>query len=293
MKYLYSLILSLLLASSIYAGELDTKNPDFILKVGAGKVRNITGVTLSGIAPSGIQITDTDIWSLSDATPDQQVWLAPTAAAYHYVVSDATTDTSAVDATGDATGFGARTLRLWGLADWDTEESSEIISMDGTADATTDNKYVIIHRMEVLTSGTSSINVGKITATSVGAGNQITAVIAPGVGKTEMAIYGVPSTQDFYLTRFSASINEATTDVATADFKLLVNPNADTQTTNFITEDHLKVQSSGDSSEERNYKYYLKFPGPCIIKVTAVSSAADLDGHAGFDGILVKKILPF
>jgi len=55
---------------------------DFALQVARDVVTGIGCVSKFGAAPSGIQTTSTDIWSRANATPTQQIWLAPTAARY-------------------------------------------------------------------------------------------------------------------------------------------------------------------------------------------------------------------
>lgn len=270
--------------SSAYATKpvsLQNSITDFALAVGTGVVRGVSGVSKFGASPSGIQTTVTDIWALANAAVTQQIWLAPTVAAIHDIVSsDASDDTIGVN-------DGARTIRIWGLKTWATLESSEDIIMNGTTVVPTVNSYVIIHRMRVLTSG-ASINIGIIKATAKAPSDlTITALILAGEGQTEMAIYGVPSIQDFYLTRWEGSIDKATGAVASADFHIRVNENPNIQTTNYILKNDIAVQSTGNNTFEKHYKYYPKFSGPCIIKIQADSSANDLDGQAGFDGFLV------
>lgn len=257
---------------------------DFSLEVTRGNVPGVSCVSKFGTAPSGIQVTSTDIWSRADATPTQSVWLAPTAAAIHDIVSTSTDD------DGDPVGNGARTIRIYGLKTWDDKETTEDIILNGTTVVPTVNPYVIIHRMKVLTSGTTSINVGTISATAKAPSNlTVTAVIRPGEGQTEMAIYGVPSSQDFVLTRWNVGLDKATGLAASADFHIRVNENPNVQTTNFILKDDLSVQSTGVNTFESHYRCYPKFSGPCIIKVQAEASVADLDGQSGFDGFLVDK----
>lgn len=257
---------------------------NFSLEVARGNVDGVSCVSKFGTAPSGLQITATDIWSRSDSTPTQQIWLAPTAPAIHDIVSTSTDD------DGDPVGNGARTIRIYGLKTWDDKESYEDITLNGTTVVPTVSSYVIIHRMKILTSGTTSINVGTISATAKAPSNlTVTAVIRPGEGQTEMAIYGVPSSQDFFLTRWNVGIDKSSGTVATADFHVRVNENPNVQTTNFILKDDISVQSTGNNTFESHYSCYPKFSGPCIIKIQAESSTADVDGQSGFDGFLVAK----
>src|SRR5574343_869836 len=210
---------------------------DFGLEVARGKVANISRVNKFGAAPSGAQTTATDVWSRADATPTQQIWLAPTAARIHAIVSTSTSD------DGSPVGVGARTIRVYGLKTWDLAETSEDITLDGTTPVNTANTYVIIHRMKVLTSGATSINVGTISATAA-TDTTITAVILPGDGQTEMAIYGVPSIQSFYMTRWSCAIAKSSGVASHATFELRVNENPNVQTIAFLRKNDLAVQST-------------------------------------------------
>lgn len=254
---------------------------DFGLEVARGRVTGVTSVNKFGSAPDGIQTTITDIWSRANAAVTQQIWLAPTAARIHAIVSSSASD------DGDPVGVGARTIRVYGLKTWDLAETSEDITLNGTTPVNTANSYVIIHRMKVLTSGATSINVGTITATAA-TDSTVTAVILPGDGQTEMAIYGVPSTQSFYLTRWSAAVAKNATAVY-CSFQLRVNENPDVQTTNFIRKNDLSVLSTGSTNVEKVFTNPIKYSGPCIIKVQAEGSANDIDGKSGFDGYLVNN----
>jgi hypothetical protein len=256
---------------------------DFGLQAARGLVTGVTTVNKFGAAPDGIQTTPTDVWSLANATPTQQIWLAPTAARIHAIVSTSTND------DGSPVGTGARTIRVYGLKTWDLAETNEDITLDGTTPVNTAQSYVIIHRMKVLTCGAAGPNVGTISATAAAPDSTVTAVILPGDGQTEMAIYGVPSIQSLYLTRWSCAIAKASGVAASAVFELRVNENPNVQTTAYLRKNDLSVQSTGNNNVEKMFVLPPKYAGPCIIKVQGVASAADVDAKAGFDGYVITN----
>lgn len=254
----------------------------FELQVARGLIPGVTQVNKFGAAPDGVQTTASDIWGRCDSTPTQQIWLAPTAARVHAIVSSSTSD------DGNPVGVGARTIRVYGLKTWDLAETNEDITLDGTTPVNTANSYVIIHRMKVLTCGASGPNVGTITATAA-TDSTITAVILPGDGQTEMAIYGVPSIQSMYLTRWSCAIAKSSGAASHATFELRVNENPNVQTTAFLRKNDLSVQSTGSNNVEKVFLNPVKYAGPCIIKVQGRASANDLDAKSGFDGYIVTN----
>jgi hypothetical protein len=262
--------------------KLWTREFHFGYAAAAGLITGHSTINKFGEAPSGIQTTATDIWSRADATPTQQIWLAPTAARIHAIVSTSTDD------DGSPAGLGARTIRVYGLTSWSTAETTEDITLNGTGSVNTANSYVIIHRMKVLTWGASGPNVGTITATAA-TDSTVTAVILPGDGQTEMAIYGVPSIQTAYVYRWSASINKAAGAAVSANFTMRVNENPNVQTTGFLRKSDFSLQSTGASTAEKHYDLPLKFAGPCIIKIQAYASSADTDGNSAFDLLLVTN----
>jgi len=255
---------------------------NYFTELALGNIALRRYVNKFGEAPSGIQITATDIWSRADAVPTQQIWLAPTAARVHAIVSSSAND------DGDPVGTGARTIRVYGLKTWDTDETSEVITLNGVGAVNTVNSYVIIHRMKVLTMGASGPNVGTISATAAVDGT-VTAVILPGDGQTEMAIYGVPSTRIALMHRWGASIDKAAPQAVTVDFILRVNENPNVQTLAYLRKSDASLQSTGTNSFDRVYIIPQRFDGPCIIKIQAIGSAADIDGNSGFDIELIDK----
>ena len=249
-----------------------------------GLLPEITCVNKFGEAPSGIQTTATDIWSRANATPTQPVWLAPTAPRIHTIAS-----TSAEDDTGQT---GVDTVIISYLADWDTKETTETVTGDLNAGIAMTNSAVMIHRMKTVPQATTTgvgCNIGTITATAAGDAT-ITAVILPTDGQTEMAIYGIPSTQTAYLTKWRCGIDKATGGVASADFEIRYNPNPNVQTLAFLRKNDMPLQSTGVSNQEYLFDPPIKFTGPGILKVQAKASANDIDGESGFDLILVDNV---
>ena len=253
---------------------------NFDLEVSKGNIAGHSAVNKFGRAPTGIQTTATDVWDRATAGVLQPIWVAPTQARIHQIVSGDANDTSG--------GTGARTIRIYGLTGWGAAEVSEDITMNGITNVATSNSYVIIHRMKVLTKGATAVNIGAITATADTDGT-VTAQMNDGEGQTQMAIYGIPSTQIAYMSRYYGTINKSAGVVATVNFSLLVNPEPDVELTNFLIKNTRGLQSTGTSSDTWPFNSHFKIVGPAIIKVQGRASANDVEASAGFDLILVNN----
>jgi len=247
---------------------------DFALEVGRGNVTGVSQINKFGRNVEIDSATAADIWDGGKATSGVSlIWVAPTAARTHQIVSSSASDASA--------GVGARTVQVYGLTSWTAVEVSETITMNGTTDVPTTNDYVIIHRIKVLTKGATNVNVGTITATA-DTDSTITAQIEASAGQTQMAIYGIPSIQDFYMTSFynGADANASSNFVA----EIQVNPEPNTELTNFVT----KHVISGSVDMQHFYEPYKKIAGPAIIKIQVSGTANNTDVQGGFDGYLVN-----
>ena len=267
---------------------------NFDLEVAKGNVAGHFAVNKYGRATDGVQVTATDIWDRADAAATQQIWVAPTAARVHEILSTSDADS---DSGGTvAQGQGARTIRIFGLKTWDLAETSEDIIMDGTAtggnSVDTANSYVIIHRMKVLTHGTAGPNVGIITATAQ-SDNSVTAQIGVGNGQTEMSIYGIPSTQKAYMTSFDVNAHN-TGNPSTAietDFDLLINehPDVDETAAAFLVKANVGLIATGSTVFNKAYDPPFKIDGPAIIKFQGIATTADTEAVAEYDLILVDN----
>lgn len=252
---------------------------DFALEVQLGNVAGIAGVTKFGRNSFLAAATPADIW-----TGPTGIWVAPTTARTHDIVS-----TSASD-DGAPVGVGARTLRVFGLTGWGTAEVFEDITLNGVTNVPTANAYVIIHRMQVLTYGATGVNVGVITATaqtdatvtaSIGAG------AATGTGQTKMAIYGVPSTQTAYITKLEASIG--TVDpAANMLITLCVTPDPTANLLHCIQKHQFTLLGAGSSEATHPFNPYQAIPGPAIIRMQAQADVVS-NVDAGFDLYLVDN----
>lgn len=256
-------------------------NQGFDLRVSRGVIPGTMAVNKFGNAPDGLQTTTSDFWPLANATPTQQVWLAPTAARVHAIVSTSTSD------DGDPVGVGARTVRVFGLKTWDSLESTEDVTLNGTSAVNTVNSYVNINRMIVLTSGATSINVGTITATAA-TDSTITALILAGEGQTQQAIYALGSTTNLYIRAFSITIgSQVAAHRASCTLKVCSQPT--TQPAIFTHKHKLNVVAQGTSARLHPFCPPLKIEGPAIVKISGIASAADVDGAAHFDGHLITE----
>ena len=258
------------------------------LRIAAGRVKGIRVVNKFGSSPNVDGATLTDIWDGSVDAPGaaQPIWLAPTAATAHNITSTADTDGK----TSAPNSVGARTIRIYGLTDWDSAETSQDITLNGTTAVSTVTAYVIIHRMKVLTSGASGPNTGIIKATAAAAGTKVTAEIRIGVGQTLMAIYGVPSTQTLYLTSIYGGVLRS---VATAagDLTLAWCFDVENQPAVFQAKHRTSMNKDGSTRIQHIYDPPNAFAGPGILKLQATASANDVTVTGGFDAYLINNSL--
>ncbi len=213
------------------------------------------------------------------------IWVAPTTARIHQLVSSSTSD------DGDPAGVGARTVRVYYLKDWDTPELIIDVVMNGTTNVALP-LLVMINRMEVLTKGATSVNVGVITATA-DTDSTITSQIRVGQGQTQQAIMGISSLDALYLDSMYAYANKAGGATGLVDIDLRVNPEPDSELTNFLTKHTYGLQTVGTSGAPHPFPAKKIIPGPALVKIDVFSGTNDMDISAGYSGTLKTDISGF
>ena len=256
----------------------DSMVSSFDLEVSRGNVTGVKTVNKFGRCVDNVDSADTDIWD--GASGGTIIWVAPTEARIHSIVSGSAND-------DDNAGTGAYSVTVYGLTDWDTAEVSETVLLAGVTPVNTVNSYVIIHRMVCNFGATSTTsNAGIITATAA-TDATVTAQIAAGEGQTQMAIYGIPSTQSFYMNDAYGGVNRAVS--AGCNMTILFNPSPDVSLTTFLVKSTFPAQSAGETLSERIFKPPAKFAGPGILKMQGNGTTVNLDVSAGFGGYLVTE----
>ncbi len=208
------------------------------------------------------------------------LWVRPTQARVHNLSSSSPNDT--------LLGSGAHQVSIEGL-DTDWNPQSEIVDMDGVNNVATSGLYVIIHRMEIISCGASSVNEGIIFATAV-TDATITAQIDVGKGKTTMAIYGVKDGAKLYLEQIYASLNASANPAnqPSAVLELKVIKFADTSSPCNVLEHVWGVSARGTSNPSHEFKVSKVIEAKSIVYIQTESvTESDSDISAGFDGYLI------
>lgn len=252
-------------------------NQDFGLESRRGKTASYAVVNKFGEALDCDQNVATDIWDGADGTTSTDVIVLPTTARIHDLSSTSGNDIA-------ITGSGCRTIDVSGLTAWNTAEVSETVTMNGTGNSATTNAYVIIHRMVCKTFGSGLTNAGIITATAQ-TDSTVSAAIQAGNGQTLMAIYGVPSTQNIYITDVHCSVTGTVT--AKVNITMLVKEDADLDTSGFLVKDRWHAEQA--SPVVRRYRLPKRFDGPCIVKLQANSDTANAVCAGAFDAYVVTE----
>jgi hypothetical protein len=231
----------------------------------------------------------TDIWSRANSVDDQPIWVAPTQARLH--------DIASTDAGDALAGVGMHSVIVYGLPTWDTEETSEVIVMNGTTPVATVNSYVIIHRILGLSWGALGPNIGTITATAQ-VDATVTAQIQPLRGQTSMLVYGIPSVRALLIHQTYAYALQGGMN-ADVGMSMLVNPIPEIELAGFITRFEFTIKPASGVGVDHTHSVPTLVQGPAIIKIQGLSNTVNVGVAVGMDGLLAdiervhtRKILP-
>ena len=196
------------------------------------------------------------------------------------VSSSSTADTSA--------GTGARTVELFGL-DADYNEINEIVILTGQDPVDTDNSYLRINRMIILSAGTGGQNAGVVyagtgaVATGVPANKYAT--IAIGDNQTLMALWTVPAGHTAYL--YETHVTAAcTTSNKLLTTTLVARPEGGV----FQVKDKFGIQVDGGDIRQV-YNFPLKFTEKTDIELRSIADAglANVEVSANMDIVYIKN----
>lgn len=248
---------------------------NFGLEVALGNVPGYSRLFVFGVAPDCDVDDPTDIWDGADGVTSTKIWVPPTTARIHDLVSN--------DAADTAAGAGLRTLRVLGLTDWTLDQVTEVITLDGTTPVSTVNSYVMINRLVGITFGTVDANVGIITATAQ-TDATITAAIQPARGESLMAIRGLPGTKNLCITAVSSSLGSAKSGTYIAIFgRVRLNPQlADS---GFI----LTAAQSTSQAHQVILEPPGFLPGPVLMKLQAEADTNNTAIAGSFSAYVVDK----
>ena len=209
-----------------------------------------------------------DVWEGSG------IWIEPTVAQIHDIVSD--------DANDAVAGTGALSIRVSGL-DGSGLEISEVIATNGLTIVTTVNSYNPIHELKVISAGALGINAGNITATAqTDATLQI--VILPGDNKSLSAIYKIPSNKTAYMSNLHTSMRRNSSTGAGEAF-LLAKETGEV----WAKEDLGPLQMAGNSSNVQEFDPYIQYPSDTLLKVQASVTSNNTEVFASFQLYLVDN----
>ncbi len=238
----------------------------YCLRIAQGGVSGVISENKFGRNPD-VDVGTEDIWSQGG------MWVAPTAACVHAIVSSSANDASA--------GTGARTISVTGL-NGSYAITTETVTLNGTTPVNTANSYVIIHRMLVLTCGTGGTNAGTITATA-SSGGTVSIGMVIGKGQSQFCIYQIPAGYTAYLTKYICSTNAGPS--SHVDVELFAKPFGGC----FNLKGTITLDTDGVSSDVREYLVPLQFTEKTIIKLTATTDTNNCNVVGSFDLIMVAN----
>lgn len=236
------------------------------LRVAQGLVSGVSAVNKFGRNPD-VDTGTEDIWAGGG------LYVPPTAARIHSIVSASANDTSA--------GTGARTITVNGL-NGSYVDTTETVTLNGTTPVNTVNSFVMIHRIMVATAGSGGVNAGNLTGTAA-TDATVSFVILAGKGQSQICLYMIPAGKTGYLTQYKASIDSSAT--ASVQVELFATPFGGA----LNLKGTLILMGSGTTNGERNFITPLSFAEKTLIRLRATSDTNNVNVVGAFDLYLVTN----
>lgn len=253
------------------------KNPtvtsDFGIAVQMGLIDGVSFINKFGRNPA--TATGDCIWQNSTA------YSTPASAEVCNIVSTSVQDNPA--------GTGLGTMFVVGINDL-YDLVSETITLNGTTNVLTKNKYWGIIRAYGLkpgTGGTEAGAVGTITIISTAASTPTLGTIVIGINQTQSSVFIVPRgyTAFFNLPQVTAQNTGVNNSIALA----LVRKNVGEVFRVVI--DYLFLSDSGGNYQQKKFSAPISFPSMCTIFYKCITAAASYDVVVDYDIWLVKNEL--
>jgi len=253
-----------------------TQQKDFYLKVAMGEVAEYSSANKFGHNPS--------------ATTGDDVWHGGGKYEF-YPTSAVSVDIKSSDADDDDGDTGARTCVIYGLDENWEEQTSEVITLNGTSEVAIAGTWMRIFRLIVLTAGSTGTNEGLITVQNVGAAgglsdNTVGISVGAGDGQTQQSIYTVPAGKTAYFVKGYVGLADDDKNGEVAEFQWQARPN------NGVTGAWaVKGEMGCNSGGSGNWQYEYGVPAGPIpektdIRIRVVGATATLGVVGGYDLVL-------
>jgi len=251
---------------------------DFMLDVARGLIPGIFGVHVVGENDEVDSGVTADLWDggITVASGGASLlWVPPTAARIHQIVSSSTND--------DVGQSGVTEVHVEGL-DGDYNLVDEEVTMDGTTNVATLLSYRMIYDIHAIAPDSDTVtNAGIIKATA-DTDSTVTIRINAGNNHSQHGIYQIPSNHTAYMTGLQGHILRAGGASALADFALLHRHDGEVWQKTEVA----GLESAGSSDFAEIFLPYLKFNAKDFIKMQVISGTNNSAISGGFDLILVR-----
>ncbi len=232
---------------------------------------------LETVVVSG-QNDDIDVGITEDIWDGGGVWVPPTVARNHDVVS-----TSVSDIDG---GTGMQRVLVLGL-DENYIRHSEMVVMNGTTSVATLKLFTMINRLVHVSVGSGAVNIGTITATAQTDGT-VTAQMNPGINQTRMGIYAIPGDKVGYMTKTRFVFHrDVIAPPSFIDTQIVLKSPFSDPSKGFISSITTTLNNSSGHTSDIDLSPYRKLPARTLLKAQALNgSAANNKVTGGFQLIL-------